>query len=181
MTLCGHPVNHIPVMGPFFRVPLLHHHPFTVHVAQVTVPAVQPDRRQRGHHGVLLPEYPLRLQLTAYHPRQYGLLTHAADLRHALFPGFHRGHKIPGQPGIADIPVRLADNGRRGLLPALPAVTVHAGLLHGHQRAAGTGALTAVGNEHLDVMTRRAIQQGQSLLQGQLFPLVDNNGTARGE
>ncbi|PDU98089.1 hypothetical protein DBZ47_25930 (plasmid) [Escherichia coli] len=44
VTLRCHPVYHIAVMTACLRVPLLHHHPRSVHIPQITAPAVQPDR-----------------------------------------------------------------------------------------------------------------------------------------
>ena len=105
-------------------------------------------------------EHALRFQLTANGLCQYGLFPYPADLRHALFSGFHAGRKISGQPGIADITVRFTDDGGRSLFSALPAICVHPGILHGHQRTACTGSLPAVGYQDLYVMTCGTIQQG---------------------
>ena len=105
-------------------------------------------------------EYALYFQLTANGLSQHGLFPYSTDLRHALFSGFHADRKISGQPGIADITVRFTDDGCRSLLSALPAIYVHPGILHGHQRTACTGSLPAVGYQDLYVMTCGTVQQG---------------------
>ena len=104
-------------------------------------------------------EYALCFQLTANGLSQHGLFPYSTDLRHALFSGFHADRKISGQPGIADITVRFTDDGCRSLFSPLPAICVHSGILHGHQRTAGTGPLPAVDYQDLYVMPCGTVQQ----------------------
>ena len=169
-----HTVNDKAVMLPGLRVPPLHDHALTVIVPHAPTLAVQPHRRQRGHCHVPVAERPLIFEGVADNVIQDILLTRAADLRHALLPFTHADGELLRQPAVTHTFVRLADDVCRGLPAALPPVGVHAAVLQDCQRAPGSAALAAVGEQDLHVMAHGAIEQGNRLLQAQLLRLVDN-------
>ena len=156
------------------RVPPLHDHALTVKVPHSPALTVQPHRRQRGHRHVPVAERPLIFEGVADNVVQDILLTRAADLRHALLPFAHAGGKLLCQPAVARTLVRLTDDVCRRLFSALPPVGVHAAVFQDRQRAPGSAALAAVGEQDLHVMAHGAIEQGNRLLQAQLLCLVDN-------
>ncbi|SAQ52266.1 Uncharacterised protein [Klebsiella oxytoca] len=162
-----------------FRVPALHHHPFPVVVPNTATFAVQPDRRQRGDRQLLLTQYALTFKRFPDEPVQYALFTAPADLRHAFLPFAYAGGKLLRQAAVTRALFRLTDDVRSRLLSALPAISIYPVLFQYCQRAAGTAALPAVGEQDLNVMTHGAIQQGQRLLQAQLLRLVHNERPAR--
>ncbi len=85
-----HPVDNIAV-ATVSRVPLLHHHPRTVHIPQITARLSQ-DRRQAVMVTSGRPRRPV-FSATANGPVQYGLFPYPADLPR-LSPAF-AGSKSP--------------------------------------------------------------------------------------
>ena len=161
-------------MLPGLRVPPLHDHALTVIVPHAPTLTVKPDWRQRGHRHVPAAERSLIFEGVTDNAVQDILLTRAADLRHTFLPLAHADGELLCQPAVARTLVRLADDVCRRLLSALPPVGVYAAVFQDRQRAPGSAALAAVGEQDLYVMAHGAIEQGNRLLQAQLLRLVDN-------
>ena len=173
-----HAVNDKAFPAALFGIPALHDHPLPVVVAHLLMAAVEPDRLQRGDTDLPLAQHLFRLKRLADYACEHRLLARTGDLRHAVFTCADASGKVSGQAVIPLPPVRLADNRDLRLLTALPRERAHSRFLHDGEGAAGPGALAAVGNQQLDVMAQRTVEQRERFFQGQLLPLVHNQRAA---